>query len=138
MQKLDINYLTSLVDKTDYVRQDTLTICTISLRNGFKVVGTSACVNELTYDGAIGEQIAFNNAFEQLWTLEGYLLRQRHYEAAKGKIKLRNGNSADVVYESPFGKLLVVEQTGDELPAVHWHNADGSFYADEPSELDIT
>ncbi|HHT7692452.1 hypothetical protein ACFGXG_08305 [Pasteurella multocida] len=53
------------------------------------------------------------------------------------KVKLRNGNDAEIVYESDFGKLLVVEKTGDELPAVHWHNADGSFYADCESDLDI-
>ncbi|MEB4587048.1 hypothetical protein [Pasteurella multocida] len=53
------------------------------------------------------------------------------------QVKLRNGNDAEIVYESDFGKLLVVENTSDELPAVHWHNADGSFYADCESELDI-
>lgn len=58
------------------------------------------------------------------------------------KVTLRNGNQAKIVYTSPFGKLLVVEQTGDELPAVHWHNADGSYHKDEqnqviPHELDI-
>lgn len=32
------------------------------------------------------------------------------------KIKLRNGNAGTIVYESPFGKLLIVEHNGDELP----------------------
>ncbi|WNY75982.1 hypothetical protein [Pasteurella multocida] len=50
-------------------------------------------------------------------------------------VKLRNGNQAEIVYESPFGKLLVVEQTGDELPSVHWHNADGSFYKDGENQI---
>lgn len=53
------------------------------------------------------------------------------------KVKLRNGNNAEIVFVSDFGKLLVVEKIDDELPAVHWHNADGSFYADCESELDI-
>ncbi|MGC6356385.1 hypothetical protein ACMXZC_00990, partial [Pasteurella multocida] len=38
---------------------------------------------------------------------------------------------------SDFGKLLVVEYIDDELPAVHWHNSNGSFYADCESALDI-
>lgn len=42
-------------------------------------------------------------------------------------IKLRNGNAGTIVYESPFGKLLIVEHNGDELPPSHWHNADGTF-----------
>ncbi|HDR1419799.1 TPA: hypothetical protein ACY37W_002161 [Pasteurella multocida] len=53
------------------------------------------------------------------------------------KVKLRNGNDAEIVYESDFGKLLVVEYIDDELPAVHWHNSNGSFYADCESSLDI-
>ncbi|AKU62923.1 hypothetical protein ADJ80_03720 [Aggregatibacter aphrophilus] len=52
-------------------------------------------------------------------------------------IKLRNGNAGTIVYESPFGKLLIVEHNGDELPPSHWHNADGTFYADCTSDLDV-
>lgn len=53
------------------------------------------------------------------------------------KIKLRNGNAGTIVYESPFGKLLIVEHNCDELPPSHWHNADGTFYADCTSDLDV-
>ena len=48
-------------------------------------------------------------------------------------ITLRNGNTGTIVYESPFGKLLIVEHNGDELPPTHWHNNNGSFYADSQS-----
>lgn len=51
------------------------------------------------------------------------------------KVTLRNGNQAKIVYTSPFGKLLVVEQTDDELPAVHWHNADGSYYRGKDNQM---
>ncbi|MDG2949291.1 Gp49 family protein [Exercitatus varius] len=142
MEKLTIDYLDGLVDKADFVHQGTLTICTITLRNGFQVVGTSAGVSETKFYAEISEGIAYGNAFGKLLELEGYLLKQRSYEATKGTVTLRNGNTAEVVYQSPFGKLLVVEQTGEELPAVHWHNADGSFHKDEnhqiiENELDI-
>uniref|UniRef100_UPI00403DD4B0 hypothetical protein n=1 Tax=Pasteurella multocida TaxID=747 RepID=UPI00403DD4B0 len=49
------------------------------------------------------------------------------------KVKLRNGNDAEIVFISDFGKLLVVEYIDD----VHWHNSNGSFYADCESALDI-
>ena len=52
-------------------------------------------------------------------------------------VTLRNGNTGTIVYESKFGKLLIVEHNGDELPPTHWHNADGSFYADAQSPLDV-
>ena len=51
---------------------------------------------------------------------------------------LRNGHEAKIIYESKFGKLLLVElNPAEEEPIIHWHNADGSFYADSESELDI-
>ncbi|MFC1059576.1 Gp49 family protein [Pasteurella multocida] len=137
MNKLTKEYLDGLVVKTEYVHQGLLTICTITLKNGFQLVGTSACVSEDNFNAEIGENIAYKNAFEKLWELEGYLLKQRTYEQCGVKVMLRNGNQAEIVYTSNFGKLLVVENTGDELPAVHWHNVDGSFYADCESELDI-
>lgn len=52
-------------------------------------------------------------------------------------VTLRNGNTGTIVYESPFGKLLIVEHNGDELPPTHWHNNNGSFYADSQSPLDV-
>lgn len=53
-------------------------------------------------------------------------------------VKLRNGQLCDVAYETQFGKWLLVERTyTEEPPFTHWHNADGSFYADDVSPLDV-
>lgn len=53
-----------------------LTICIMVLRNGFTVVGTSACASPANYSRDIGERLAEDDAREQVWKLEGYLLRQ--------------------------------------------------------------
>lgn len=137
MNKLTTEYLNSLVDNVEYVHQGLLTICTITLKNGFQLVGTSACVSKDNYDVQIGRNIAYENAFAKLWELEGYALKQRIYESQSIDVTLRNGNKGKVVYTSPFGKLLIVEHNGDELPPSHWHNADGTFYADCTSDLDV-
>lgn len=137
MNKLTVEYLNSLVNSAEYVHQGLLTICTITLKNGFQLVGTSACVSKDNYDVQIGRNIAYENAFAKLWELEGYALKQRIYESPNKEVTLRNGHKGKVVYISPFGKLLVIEDNGDELPAVHWHNEDGSFYADCESDLDV-
>ncbi|TYB11810.1 Gp49 family protein [Aggregatibacter actinomycetemcomitans] len=137
MNKLTVEYLTSLISSVEHIHQGLLTICTITLKNGFQLVGTSACVSKGNYDVQIGRTIAYGNAFNKLWELEGYLLKWRIYESQNNKVTLRNGKQGEVVYTSPFGKLLVVENNGDELPTVHWHNADGSFYADTESGLDV-
>lgn len=137
MNKLTTEYLNSLVDNAEYVHQGLLTICTITLKNWFQLVGTSACVSKDNYDVQIGRNIAYENAFAKLWELEGYALKQRIYESQSTDVTLRNDNKGKVVYTSPFGKLLIVEHNGDELPPSHWHNADGTFYADCTNDLDV-
>lgn len=59
----------------------TTTVCQITLENGFTLIGTSGCVDPKNYNQALGEKYAYEKAFEQMWALEGYLLRQRRFEA---------------------------------------------------------
>lgn len=53
-----------------------LTIAVIVLENGFTVVGHSACASPENYDEELGIKIALENAREQIWPLEGYLLKE--------------------------------------------------------------
>lgn len=55
----------------------TLTICVLKLRNGFTVTGESACVDPANFNQTIGESIAYEEAFDKLWQLEGYALAER-------------------------------------------------------------
>jgi len=62
----------------------TLTICVLTLENGFTVVGKSACAHSGNFNKELGEKIAYDDAFKQIWALEGYLLREALYlEALK-------------------------------------------------------
>jgi len=60
-----------------------LTVCNLTLKNGFNVVGTSACASPANFDKDLGQKIAYQKAVDQVWALEGYLLKQRLYEAGK-------------------------------------------------------
>lgn len=53
-------------------------VCEITLSNGFTVRGESACVSPANFDQEIGNSIAFKNAREKIWQLEGYLLQEKH------------------------------------------------------------
>lgn len=55
----------------------TLIFCILTLKNGFTVTGESACASPENFDAEIGKKIAYQNAREKIWLLEGYLLKQR-------------------------------------------------------------
>lgn len=55
------------------------TLCILDLENGFSVKGFSACVDPAEFDLNMGRKIAFEDAFRQIWALEGYLLAEKMY-----------------------------------------------------------
>jgi len=71
-----------IVDESYQVLNGSLvTTCCLTLRNGTKVVGINyGSVSASNYCPEKGRQYAREHAIEQVWPLEGYLLRQRLYE----------------------------------------------------------
>ena len=61
----------------------TFTSCLLTLSNGFTVHGESACASPENYDEEIGREIAFNNAKDKIWMLEGYLLKDKLHNRAR-------------------------------------------------------
>ncbi|MBY9700611.1 hypothetical protein ISH39_03460 [Pseudomonas aeruginosa] len=59
----------------------TVTVCCLTLRNGFTVIGEDACASPENFDEELGRKIARDNARNKIWQLEGYLLRQRLHDA---------------------------------------------------------
>ncbi len=55
----------------------TVTVCCLTLQNGFTVTGESACASPENFDEAVGRSIAKRNARDKIWSLEGYLLREK-------------------------------------------------------------
>ena len=73
----------TLIDETIVSEQyhvfpgTTMTVCALSLRNGYIVTGESAAASPENFDQAIGRKIARDNARNKIWALEGYLLREK-------------------------------------------------------------
>lgn len=68
-------------NKSFHVFGDTcLTVCCLTLENGFTVTGESACASTENFNVEIGEKIAFEQARNKIWVLEGYLLKQKLFE----------------------------------------------------------
>lgn len=65
-----------IVAEAYHVFPDTpLTVCALTLRNGFMVVGKSAPASPENFDADLGKKIARDDARNQIWALEGYRLR---------------------------------------------------------------
>lgn len=104
------------------------TVCELTMKNGFKVTGISACVHPKNFNAEIGRSIARSNARDLMWPLLGYELKNRLYleEAQKSmsfkdrlvsealeldkklsKLKTFLGGAAkDVVGEKQYGLLM--------------------------------
>ena len=54
-----------------------LTICVLTLVNGFTVTGESACASPENFNAELGRKFAYEDAVRQLWPLMGFELRQR-------------------------------------------------------------
>jgi len=80
-EKVTLEEIESKVKDTQYLHLcDTqLTICVITLENGFTVTGESACASPENFNKAIGEELALKHAINKVWLLEGYLLKEKLY-----------------------------------------------------------
>lgn len=71
-----------IIDKQFHVFPNTtMTVCCLELLNGYCVVGESAAASPENFDAEIGRHIAYKNAREKIWALEGYLLKQKLRES---------------------------------------------------------
>jgi hypothetical protein len=69
--------------KDDYYRfpGTTVTVCALTLVNGYVVIGHSAAASPDNFDESIGKNIAYDDARNKVWPLEGYLLREGLHNA---------------------------------------------------------
>lgn len=69
----------SRITKVDYfiLPGTTTTVAVIHLDNGWTSSGLSACVDPANFDKDKGEKIAYENAFDALWTPMGFALKEK-------------------------------------------------------------
>ena len=88
MKTLTVEDLDKLVSDVGFYKVEgtTTTICTIKTISDFVIVGTSATISEENFDEEIGKKIAYDNAFEKLWELEGYYIKRTENLPKESKI----------------------------------------------------
>lgn len=73
MSKLTIDDINAAIESEEYITLGKkTTACVLTLKNGFEVVGTSACVNPADYDIEKGKPFAKQRAMDKVWEVEGY------------------------------------------------------------------
>ena len=72
-------HIDSVIKAEDYhvFPGTTLTVCALTLKNGFIVVGKSAAASPENFDIELGRKIARDNARNKIWALEGYIWRSK-------------------------------------------------------------
>ena len=78
MKTCTIEQIEDAIAKEEVIKLGVKTTCVIlTLKNGFEVIGTSACVDPATYNEEVGKEFARKRALDKVWELEGYLLQSR-------------------------------------------------------------
>ena len=103
--KVTIQQISDKIKSESYlVLQDgRTTLCTLTLENGYTVHGTSSCIDPAEFDLNQGRFHAFNNAMNQIWPLEGYLLAQFIYEQTKIVKEEEKPQPEEKSPDAPFG-----------------------------------
>lgn len=94
-----------IASRTFFRATGTLTICVLTLDNGFTVTGESACAAPENYRQDIGEHYAEERAFEKLWPLFGFALK----EAMAARDATKPQAVAPEVGWAPFTSAKVVD-----------------------------
>ena len=59
----------------------TVTICCLTLENGYNAIGQSACIDQSMFNGETGQGIARADAFNKLWQLYGFNAKEALFQA---------------------------------------------------------
>lgn len=87
--RVTAEYMLKRISFVEYQRLGkTMTLCIMTLDNGYTVRGESACVSLENYDQLLGENYAYDDAFKKLWPLFGFLLAENLYLG-----RLKNGHN---------------------------------------------
>lgn len=85
IERVTVEAMQDRIASIDYtvLAGSTVTICSITLDNGYSVRGESACVDPRAFDEALGRLLAYEDAFRKLWPLFGFLLAEKRFREGR-------------------------------------------------------
>ena len=78
--KLTPDMIEAKIDQCEYHRSGELTVCILTLENGFRVIGHSAPIDPSNFNEPMGKEVARKKAVDQIWMLEGYLAKEAMHQ----------------------------------------------------------
>ena len=101
MNKVTKTAIEARIVKDEYfvIPGTTVTICSLTLENGFSVRGESACVDPANFNADEGKRYARENAVGKIWQLEGYLLAEQLSRQAQAGPLLSFGDAIALLKE---------------------------------------
>ena len=75
--------LEAKVRDVEYITRGTLTLCILTMANGYQAVGKSRPVSADNFIGAEARAFAYEDALREVWPMEGYILREAIAELAR-------------------------------------------------------
>ena len=105
-----------------------ITVCTITLRNGTKVLGYNyGAIDPACQDWAQGRQAAYDMAREKIWELEGYALRS-YLHAMKGPRTSYSTESLLEAIDAKAGKVELIPIQAIGLQPIDTAPTDGTVF----------
>jgi Phage protein (N4 Gp49/phage Sf6 gene 66) family len=65
------------IREVQFLNSGVLTICILTMQNGYRLTGESACAHPSLYNKELGEKLALDSAVKKMWPLLGYMLREK-------------------------------------------------------------
>ncbi len=83
--RINEDRILGLIKQVDYhvFPETCLTVCCLTLENGFTVTGETSFVSPESFNKDLGEHVAKDKAIGKVFELEAYLLKQRLFEGWK-------------------------------------------------------
>ena len=107
----------------------TVTSCLLVLKNGYSVVGVSACAHAGNFNIVLGQELARKDAIRQIWPLMGYELRTHLHAIERPNAPNPNPH---VRYDGPpvvVGDISPVESAPGEVRYLTADELKGSGFA---------
>lgn len=132
--KVTIESIKARIASVEYFHRGTLCLAFVTMQNGYMSVGVSRPVAPHLFDHDVGERYAYDDAIEQLWPLEGYLLREDLYRFAmpysevvsvvKTDLGMKQTFKPAIIDGCDFGTALVALKAGKRVARAGWNGKD--------------